>query len=100
MLAGANTGRRMLATLLLLLSVRDAPLNLVAITHRSFLRLSSAADEYARHMQRVGPVYDSTVPPGPPFDMYHHLEVIDRLLPNLTAVLQQMQHEWEFLYPE
>ena len=41
--------------------------------------------------------YDVAAIPGPPFDMFYHLEVVDRLRPNLTEILDAMRDEWQFL---
>ena len=52
---------------------------------------------FHRLLQAVAPTYDCDSPPGPPFDMYYHLEIIDRLSSNMTAILQEMREEWQLL---
>jgi hypothetical protein len=82
---------------LLLLAAPPDPIHDIRATRRSFERLIRVWDEYARKLTGVAPLYEPAEAPRPPFDMYYHLERMDRIRPNLTALLDEMREEWEFL---
>ena len=87
----------MIHYLLILASTERDPVRDVHTTRNSFEHMFHAYKDYARRLRQIVPMYDVSATPGPPFDMFYHLEVVDRLRPNLTEILDAMRDEWQFL---
>jgi hypothetical protein len=68
------------------LSIRKAEVSFYAL-ERNFVKYKKALDE-------CSPQYDVSKSPGPPFDMYHNLEVLHRMLTNMTTWILETQSLW------
>ena len=66
--------------------------------HLAFQALAYALRRYDAAMGRAAPLYDPTSPQGgPPFDMWYHLEVIDRLRRNVSLLVDETDARWNEL---
>jgi hypothetical protein len=63
----------------------------------SFDGLERSFAKYRKALDACAPQYDATVPAGPPFDMYHNLELLHRMLSNFTAWMRDAQELWKDL---
>ena len=88
---------KMIPFLLFVASTERDPVRDMLTTRNSFERMFDAYEDYTRRLREIVPIYDVAAIPGPPFDMFYHLEVVDRLRPNLTEILDAMRDEWQFL---
>jgi hypothetical protein len=75
-----------------------SPFAEILATRRNFTSLLMRHNEFSYSLASVAPLYDPRRSPGPPFDIYYHLELIDRLHRNVTRLLREMESEWNDLY--
>ena len=78
-------------------TVPDQPFAEVNATHAAFRAADDSFRAYARALAAVAPVYDPATPPGPPFDMFFHLEGLHRGLATAQAWLDDAEASWRDL---
>ena len=69
----------------------------VHAAREAFSSLAHTFDIYDAALRKVAPFYNPDVPPGPPFDMYYHLEILDRLRQNVSSLLDESEGVWDDL---
>ena len=75
----------------------ERPFVQIEKAHRMFTLLKFRHQKYDEAVAAIAPMYDLNREPGPPFDMYYHLEELDRIRANMTTVLERAQTEWDQL---
>lgn len=53
--------------------------------------------KYRFALNECAPEYDINRSPGPPFDMYYHLEVLHRMLANMSHMIHDASEYWHVL---
>lgn len=62
----------------------------------AFSKMRRAFRKYEDAMRRAAPVYDASLPEGgPPFDMWHALEMLDRGRKKVASQLEEQEKWWE-----
>ena len=69
-------------------------LNLV---NQSFASLQESFQRYKILLETVAPTYDENIEPGPPFDMFYHLELATRLKSNISTLIDESATVWNDL---
>ena len=87
----------LILSLLAHVSSQEDPFTDIRAVHQNFEAMLTCHDEYVVALAKVAPIYDLHRRPGPPSDMYYHLELIDRIKNNITSLLREMSSEWEEL---
>lgn len=64
--------------------------------HAAFVTLSRAFQRYDARMRRAAPVY-GPADSGPPFDMWHSLEMLDRCRTNISLLMDESDAWWDTL---
>ena len=63
--------------------------------HDAFISFKSSFTTYKRRLRKVAPLYDQTSNAGgSPFDMWHHLELLDRMSLNFTRLFEESDFWW------
>jgi hypothetical protein len=66
----------------------------VRAAHDAFRQTWHHFRRYEAALARVAPTYDVEVEPGPPFDMFYHLEVLDRARLALARAMHESRGVW------
>lgn len=63
----------------------------------SFHRLQNSFNRYETLLKEAAPLYDDEKSPGPPFDSFYHVEVLDRARKNMSKLLEESDDHWQML---
>ena len=74
--------------------LNEQPFSSIRKAEASFGALERGFSRYRKHLGDCAPDYDASRSPGPPFDMYYHLEVLHRMLANMTDWIEDARGMW------
>ena len=90
-----------MASLLVLLALgSEEPFLSIRKAEVSFHSFERNFVKYKRALDDCSPQYDKSKSPGPPFDMYYHLEGLHRMMTNMTTWIQEARGLWYDLAQE
>lgn len=82
---------------LAVLSYSDAQVRDVHATHAAFKTFVRSFYKYRQFINRIAPDYSPESRPGPPFDMFYHLECLHRDSVNISSQLHESERSWDEL---
>jgi len=80
--------------LCMLSTTLEEPFSSIRKAELAFHALERHVEKYKQALDGCAPEYSVQSSPGPPFDMYYHLEILHRMLPNLTRFMEEAAGEW------
>ena len=78
----------------MLVFVSEEPFSSIRKAEFSFYALERNFEKYKKALDECSPQYDVSKSPGPPFDMYYQMEVLHRMLTNMTTWMQEAKFLW------